>query len=499
MALKQDEDFLRFLTMGAAGSAAVLDTLNRVHGHRAVELERYATANKLWTTKVKRLRLADLLCLDCGVRVEVRAKSALAIRMSHSDSSGREWDAGLRDHDLVAFVAWDRVAERASEAPQFFEVGAMRSTAGLAKLGPRKSASEGAERDRTWPARVPKRDGEVIAIDRASGGATYRPTAGRRHTYRLPTGIPVYFYAEEGQPLRGEEEFIIGCVAPPDAVDCPGQVWDWEADLSIGAAPDLYAAVKAAGLRRADTTAKGRLLEIADDPAEDARIALEARGSLARIDPDRYVDPLARAAAEPSDGSPAAMGLAMESIFILSELHCQPAAKALAALAANRDMHSEARAAAVWGLGTAGLDKPRQLLPFIADPDDTVALHALAAVGELDDRGVATVGEMLAHGNEREAASAAALLADDGHAGARHLLEMAKGDGVAAIRARATLGEISKAELLEASGDGLTAELEAHLAPMWLNRQNWLGRHEAESPLDFLRRQRIRYLPTALV
>ena len=108
MAFKQDEDFLRYITMGAEGSAAVSRNLRDVYGHTTIELERYAMANKIWATKIKRLRLADLVCLSCGRRVEARAKSDLRVRMSHSNADGRNWDAGLRDDDLCAFVPCGR-------------------------------------------------------------------------------------------------------------------------------------------------------------------------------------------------------------------------------------------------------------------------------------------------------------------------------------------------------------------------------------------------------
>ncbi|MCY4369962.1 MAG: HEAT repeat domain-containing protein, partial [bacterium] len=64
----------RFVSMGAVGAAAVARHLGTQHGHRMIELERYAMANKVWQTKVKRLRLPDLLCVRCGRRVEARAK-----------------------------------------------------------------------------------------------------------------------------------------------------------------------------------------------------------------------------------------------------------------------------------------------------------------------------------------------------------------------------------------------------------------------------------------
>lgn len=163
MAFKQDDDFLRFITMGAAGSAAVSRHLRETHGHRTIELERYAMANKTWATKIKRLRLADMVCLDCGLRIEARAKSELKVRMSHSNTKGREWDAGQRDPDLCAFVPWANGAPAGE--PEYFEVGAMREAAGYATLGSPKAPSEGAERDMTWPARVASRDSVVEAVD----------------------------------------------------------------------------------------------------------------------------------------------------------------------------------------------------------------------------------------------------------------------------------------------------------------------------------------------
>jgi hypothetical protein len=104
VALKASESFIRFVTMGAAGAHRAIEVL-RTHGHDVRELERYATCNKIWQTKIKRLRMPDLFCLKCGRRFEVRAKTKLEIKMSDSPSvSGREWDAGLRDSDTVIFV-----------------------------------------------------------------------------------------------------------------------------------------------------------------------------------------------------------------------------------------------------------------------------------------------------------------------------------------------------------------------------------------------------------
>ena len=59
---KVDSSFLRFVTMGAIGVRAAVPIL-RSAGFRPIELERYCSSNKIWTTKVKRLRVPDLLCV----------------------------------------------------------------------------------------------------------------------------------------------------------------------------------------------------------------------------------------------------------------------------------------------------------------------------------------------------------------------------------------------------------------------------------------------------
>ena len=169
MGFKADSSFLRFLSMGAVGVHRTMERL-RDRGFEPIELERYCGSNKIWTTKVKRLRLPDLLCAKTGMRAEVRAKTDLKIRMSDAPANpDRVWDSGLRDDDIVALIACfdtDGGPEPADDAV-YFTVGALRASEDRSRLGQPKSASEGAERDRTWPATVPTRDGTVLSL--ASG------------------------------------------------------------------------------------------------------------------------------------------------------------------------------------------------------------------------------------------------------------------------------------------------------------------------------------------
>ncbi len=67
MGLKVDSSFLKFVTMGALGVRGVADLMTQA-GLQPIELERYSRSNKIWQTKVKRLRLPDLLCVKTGIR-----------------------------------------------------------------------------------------------------------------------------------------------------------------------------------------------------------------------------------------------------------------------------------------------------------------------------------------------------------------------------------------------------------------------------------------------
>ena len=100
MGFKVDSSFLRFLTMGARGVHRVSDEL-RSFGFEPIELERYCGSNKIWATKVKRLRLPDLLCVKTGLRLEVRAKSDLKIRPIWHQKEDR-----VLAHIFVCFLAY---------------------------------------------------------------------------------------------------------------------------------------------------------------------------------------------------------------------------------------------------------------------------------------------------------------------------------------------------------------------------------------------------------
>jgi len=167
--LKEDSRFARYITMGAHGSLVVARDLHETHGHAIVELERYAMANKLWSTKIKRLRLPDFACVTCGRRFESKGKTKLEVRLSHSGRVDREWDAGMRPEDVYAFLAVvldenNRFVSAGSVV--YFSVADMRTAwdAGLAKRGQLKGTADGSEVDVEWPMNVSKSPGTVLAV-----------------------------------------------------------------------------------------------------------------------------------------------------------------------------------------------------------------------------------------------------------------------------------------------------------------------------------------------
>jgi hypothetical protein len=109
---KSDDSFLEKLTIGAVGTRAVFDDLQR-QKHEPIELERGSMSYKIWKTiKIKRLRVPDPLCLKCSARTEARAKTKLELSMSHSMADpARGWDRGLTDRDMVAFSLVRKIRE----------------------------------------------------------------------------------------------------------------------------------------------------------------------------------------------------------------------------------------------------------------------------------------------------------------------------------------------------------------------------------------------------
>lgn len=491
MGFKTDTSFLRFLTIGALGVHHTISQLKTL-GFQPIELERYCGSNKIWATKVKRLRLPDLMCVRTGLRVEVRAKTDLKIRMSDAPNNpDREWDAGLRDDDLVAFISISESqgifvpAERAT----FFQIKDLRDSVSLSKLGDPKSASEGAERDRTWPSTVPSCDGRVLSLTpdklvvEQFLGEGKKP---RHQTYQLKNKTA---YVTPGETFKAGASFLSG--VPRATADLPrylNQEYDPFSGLLSPVLVDRYAAVKSLSHRGGDTQKAVSALESLLTKEEEDRVRLEAAGAAAALGASLGVE----AISQYIWGRNTRAELRMEAVLILTEL-CDAhfSRDALSQIASAPDFAGdEIRQAAVWGLGKTGHKSYAQLVPYIADKDENVALHAIAAFGK--DTPLFVIEKLvqeLGAGDTRRAAAASETLCVIASASAVNALVQAYD---ASQQSRtwivATLGRMPL-PLIE-------TELHGHpllpvLAPMLLYAPgaHWLTREETSMSMAFLLKQ----------
>jgi len=493
MGFKADTSFLRFLSMGAVGVHRTMDHL-RALGFQPIELERYCGSNKIWTTKVKRLRLPDLLCVATGLRVEVRAKTDLKIRMSDAPANpDRVWDAGLRDDDLVALIACfytDDGPQPADEAV-YFTVKALRDSAAQSKLGPPKSASEGAERDRTWPATVPSRDGTVLEVRADKLIVQMHADAehpARRQTYPL-RGKSVYVSPDD--TFTAQTTILAG--APSALADLSAYLRNSYApldDLRSADVLDRYAAVKALRFRDDPKERVVPALEKLIRQEIEERVALEASGSAAALGSELGQARISRFLWD-NDDRPE---LRMEAVFILTELGHSPFTREqLNSIATDlRFEGDEIRQAAVWGLGKSGLKCYEDLLRFIDDADENLALHAIGAFGPDTPRPVIDrLVQELVVGPARRAAAASETLriiaSDDV---LQSLIAMANAVQPVPDWILATFGRLPPKQVHRYLQD---SPLLDRIAPMLLTAEgaNWLASEAITMDIAFLLKQNV--------
>lgn len=493
MGFKTDTSFLRFLSMGAVGVHQTMDQLREL-GFHPIQLERYCGSNKIWATKVKRLRLPDLLCVNTGLRVEVRAKTDLKIRMSDAPQNpDRVWDAGLRDDDLVAFIACfeKNNGPQPAQHAVFFPVNALRDSVADSQLGPPKSASEGAERDRTWPAIVPSRDGTVLEVTGGKLVVEMRTDPGRpsrRQTYTL-RGKSVY--VSPGDTFFAEVSILAG--APPRLADLPSYLQRRYSPLDDLQSPhdvDRYAAVKSVRFRDDSRHLVVSALEALLGRENDDRVALEAAGSATFFGSNAGQERIAQFIWE----NTARPELRMEAVFILAELGANAFTRGqLNRIATDaRFEGQEIRQAAVWAFGKAGLKCYEDLLPFIDDADENVALHAIAAFDQNTPRQVidCLVRDLVA-GNPRRAAAASETLRVVGSSDVlQALTDAANSSRPVSDWIIATLGRLPATLVRTHLHD---AHLLERISPMLLLSEgaNWLASEMITADIVFLRKQNL--------
>lgn len=492
MGFKSDREFLRNVSIGAIGTRKVAE-LMRAGGFRIIELERYSGSNKIWATKIKRVRVPDLLCLKTGIRIESRAKSDLKLTMSHAvKNPDRAWDKGLRDDDLIAFIYCAPNGDTfvASDRVNLFRVGDLRATTTRAGFSQMKAASEGSEIQLTWPSTVPGRAGEVLGVDELS---IYTTMGGRKQKYNLTkkdddkNEYRMSVYVTAGDTFSEEDTIIASAVGRILPVACPdGPQYDFFPDLTSDSRETAYSAVKALGfLPEFAKKSVPRLLEITQSHADDF-IRLEAAAALVRLNEKAgygTVQAFAADATKPKD-------LRMEIALVLSEIKSDESKAVLKKLAGDSTNESELRAASAWGLSMIADDlASSDLVPLMRDADEIVAIHAISGATRL--LSPSTIATTLDH------------LGDDSRlsGGVARVLLASKIDVVPAIIARlpsatgetrgwliyllARLGRERVAPHLA----GNVAVL-SELGLFWKrHEENWTNRLDVADQIDFLLRQ----------
>lgn len=484
MGFKVDTSFLRYLTMGALGTRQVIAELKAM-GFAPIELERYCTSNKIWATKVKRLRLPDLICVKTGLKIEVRAKTKLAIRMSDSPANpDRAWDADADNDDIVAFIACRSAAAGPIPVDRavYFDIGSLRRSEALSKPGVPKSAAEGAERDRIWPATVPANSGTVLALT-ADRLTVLIDGSGRRQTYRIEGR---HAYVKVGDHFDADTTFLAG--APERMADLRPFLkrrYDPLTALQSNRPTDRYAAAKALRFRTDLHKSGAPLLEAALAQESEPRVALEMAGTAMALGVKAGAD---RVAAFVRGNEPE---LGMEAILILIEIGGTPAQALLEQIAAGPALRGdERRQAAVWGLGKAGARAYATLVPYLADDDENVAFHAIAAFGtDCPPAVIIQLVGLIEQADPRLAPAASEALRMIGSAAVVDALVDAIARSASARPwSIATLGRLDP-DLVRTrlAGSPLLAEIEPLL--LMATGANWLTGEEAASDFAFLSKQ----------
>ena len=383
---KTDTSFLEKISIGAVGTRRVFDDLQQ-QGHTPIELERGSMSFKIWKAiKIKRIRVADILCIDCGSRIESRAKTKLAISMSHSfTNQERGWDYGLEDTDLVALVVCKRDGDRpidwkADELVQYAAVGELRTAhnTGLAIAVQPKGPQEGFEARITWPSSIASAAGKVKEV--TDTRLQYRRQIdGRTITLRLSKqGLSLAPLVQEGDPIAANQ--ILASVVPVlRRLPCSKGMTEerYAANLSSSSLSDRYTASKALSHFHS-AESREALAHKLTDTKDHIYVRLEAAASLARRGnhsglsfiegclSDRYLENR------------------LEAVIVLGEVGGESSGKLLVQILNDGAQHPEIRAGAAWVLGQL---RDRSTIDALVDSllavEDSIRIEAARALSEL--------------------------------------------------------------------------------------------------------------------
>ncbi|MBF0538639.1 MAG: HEAT repeat domain-containing protein [Nitrospirae bacterium] len=349
---KSDESFLEKISIGAIGARKVFEYLKN-QNFDPIELERGSMNYKIWKKiKIKRIRVPDILCGRCGIRIESRAKAKLEMSMSHSLSDpDRGWDYGMKDNDYVAFVVCDKIGERpidwqADNLIQFVSIKDLRQAERekMVLLIEPKRSEEGYETRIIWPAAIASADGiikesttERIQYKRKDDGRTISLKTSKRGLKMIPlvhTGDLVHKNRVLASVIPVYKTF------PCDSVDYKYFL----GNLSNPALSERYTASKALSFFN-NPEVQTSLLNLLENPDEYIYVKLEAAASLARFGINQGYNFIKKCL------NSSYLQNVLESVIVLAEIKAEISCKMLCDILNNNNNDPEIRAAAAWGIG----------------------------------------------------------------------------------------------------------------------------------------------------
>ncbi len=390
---KPDSSFFRKIAIGAVGTRAVCEDLNQ-HQHTTAELERGSTDTKLWKdVKRKRVRIPDLVCTTCGLRIESRAKSRPELSMSHSPTeTERSWDFGMVDTDVVAFPVCGAVGEqywsrgklnedasywhernwvkwKAEQHVNYFSVSAFRATP-FVKIA-RKGVTEGSELTIGWPATFATYDGVVARIEEGRV-SIQRATDRRTFTRAIKTGQQTAVQIGQTVSLH---EVIASTVLPIQAtvLRCPGRLAQEHIArlLASRERTQRFTGVKLARLR-GDASYSEAVAALLQDCEEDIYVKLESAAYLSAACGQSLAENIDRYLASPDPQ------IRLESVITLGETATRQAGEMLSSILDDQQVPYFLRSAAAWSLARMGGEQAiRRLIRAFADVDFEIRQEAL--------------------------------------------------------------------------------------------------------------------------
>ncbi len=423
---KSNSSFFRMLAVGAVGSQAVQRDMNGL-GHDVVELERGSLSTRIWrNVKRKRVRIPDLCCTRCGVRIESRAKTAPDLSMSHSPSDAeRSWHYGMLDEDLVAFPIVEPTEKvwsdgglrdlrsmwrertlttwRLAGCVNVFTVGAFKAVAPKQKEA--KGVSEGSEVQVQWKAKFAPWHGSIL------------DTTARRVEYTEHGGPPIKRFllgADERAFLAPGDEFDLNQVVagqvppvPRTQMACKGGCGPAEVDAMMHSRERTvrFTGAKLARLGRHSTLAN-TVRELANDPAEDPYVRMEARCFLCVVAGESADSQFRATLLDDTDEQ-----MRLEAAVTLAETHTPSAFDLLRGVLLDTEQPLFLRSACAWAIGCHGTQQAAEcLIQAFGDVAPEIRDEALTAVADLGSVGAVPLVKSLSAASSAIAAGAAESL-----------------------------------------------------------------------------------------